>query len=47
MAYYSVISLLKHQALVLNMDEKELGLANIDPDTDLLGLRRRSDTDLE
>jgi hypothetical protein len=41
MAYYSVISLLKHQAIVFNMDEKELGLADIDPDADLLGLHRR------
>lgn len=30
MAYHSVISLLKHQAFVFNMEEKELGLANMD-----------------
>jgi hypothetical protein len=41
-AYYSVISLLKHEAFVLNMDEKELGLADINPDADLLGLHRRN-----
>lgn len=43
MAYYSVFSLLKHQAFVLNMDEKELGLADVDPDVDLLGLHRKPD----
>lgn len=35
MAYHSVISLLKNQAFVFNMDEKELGLADIDPEMDL------------
>lgn len=36
MAYYSVFSLLKHEAFVLQMDEKELGLDDIDPDRDLI-----------
>ena len=45
MAYHSVVSLLKHQVFVLNMDEKELGLADIDPDADLLGLHKRTDID--
>ncbi len=43
MAYYSVVSLLKHQAFTFDLDEKELGLADIDPDTDLLGLHRREE----
>ena len=41
MAYHSVISLMKHQAFLFNMDEKEFGLADIDPDADLLGLHKR------
>ncbi len=45
MAYYSVISLLKHQAFVLNIDENDIGLANIDPDADLLSLHKRTDID--
>ena len=45
MTYHSVFSLLKHQALVLNMDEKELGLSDIGPDEGLLGLHRRTDVD--
>lgn len=36
MAYHSIVSLLKHQAFVLNMDEKEIGLADIEPERDLL-----------
>lgn len=47
MAYHSVISLLKHQAFVLNIDEKELGLSDIGSDTDLLSLHKRTDIDPE
>lgn len=36
MAYYSVFSLLKHQASVFNIDEKESGLTDIEPKLDLL-----------
>ncbi|MES2273257.1 MAG: hypothetical protein V4487_03605 [Chlamydiota bacterium] len=46
MAYHAVFSLLKHEAFVLNINEKELGLADIDPDADLLGLHKRNDIDL-
>jgi len=43
MAYCSVLSLLKHQAFAFNIDEKELGLDDIDPEVDLLGLHTRND----
>lgn len=43
MAYCSVFSLLKHQASVFNIDEKDLGLADIDPEVDLLGRDTRTD----
>lgn len=45
MGYYSIITLLKHQAFAFCMDQKELGLADITPDIDLLGLHRNSDVD--
>lgn len=38
MGYYSIITLLKHQAFTFCIDQKELGLADIKPDIDLLGL---------
>lgn len=36
MAYYSLFSLLKRQSSIWNIDEKELGLADIDPEQDLI-----------
>lgn len=44
-AYYSVVTLLKHQAFAFCIDQKQLGLADIKPDMDLLGLRRNPDVD--
>ncbi|QVL56902.1 MAG: hypothetical protein KFB93_05820 [Simkaniaceae bacterium] len=41
MAYCSVISLLKYQARAFNIDEKDLGLSDINPEADLLGLYER------
>lgn len=43
MGYYSIITLLKHEAFVFCMDQKELGLADIKPDEDLLGLGKNPD----
>ena len=43
--YCIVISLLKQQAFAFNIDEEELGLADIDPEQDLLGLRKRTAVD--
>lgn len=45
MGYYSIITLLKNQAFAFCMDQKELGLADIKPDEDLLGLCRNPDID--
>lgn len=45
MGYYSIINLLKHQAFVFCMDQKELGLSDIKPDIDLLGLHRNPNVD--
>lgn len=45
MAYYSIVTLLKHQAFAFCIDQKELGLADIKPDIDLLGLHRNPDVD--
>lgn len=45
MGYYSIFTLLKHQAFVFCLDQKELGLADINPDTDLLGLHRGKNVD--
>ena len=47
MGYYSIITLLKHEAFVFCIDQKELGLADIKPDVDLLGLGRNPDIDSE
>jgi len=41
MAYYSVLSLLKNQASAFDVSQEEIGLADIDPDADLLSLHRR------
>lgn len=38
MGYYSIFTLLKHEAFAFCIDQKELGLADIKPDVDLLGL---------
>ena len=45
MGYYSIITLLKHEAFAFCIDQKELGLADIKPDIDLLGLGRNPDVD--
>lgn len=47
MGYYSVINLLKHEAFAFCIDQKELGLADIKPDVDLLGLGRNPEVDFE
>lgn len=47
MGYYSIITLLKHEAFVFCINQKELGLADIKPDQDLLGLGRNPDVDFE
>ncbi len=46
MGYYSIVNLLKHQAFVFCIDQKELGLADIKPDVDLLGLHRNPDIEV-
>lgn len=43
MGYYSIITLFKHEAFALCVDQKELGLAEIKPEEDLLGLHRNPD----
>ena len=45
MGYYSIITLLKHEAFSFCIDQKELGLADIKPDIDLLGLGTNPDVD--
>lgn len=47
MGYYSIIMLLKHQAFVFCIDQKEIGLADIKPDIDLLGLERSPEAGFE
>jgi hypothetical protein len=46
MGYYSIITLLKQQAFAFCIDQKELGLADIKPDVDLLGLGRNPNVDV-
>ena len=36
MGYYSIVTLFKHQAFTFCIDQKEIGLAEIIPDIDLL-----------
>ena len=36
MAYHDVISLMKQQAITYEIDQKEIGLADIEPERDLL-----------
>jgi hypothetical protein len=43
MAYYSVLTLLKNQASTFDISQEEIGLADIDPDADLLSLHRRDE----
>ena len=45
MGYYFIVTLFKHQASVFLMDQKELNLSQIDPERDLLGLRKNPDLD--
>lgn len=45
MGYYSILTLLKNQAFAFCIDQKELGLADINPDIDLLDLHRNPDID--
>ena len=40
MGYHAIINLLKYQAFAFRIDQKELGLANINPDEDLLDFHR-------
>lgn len=47
MSYCSVISLLKCQAHTFNIDERDLGLADIDPEASFLGLHTRRDVESE
>ncbi|MBM3192314.1 MAG: hypothetical protein FJZ63_06675 [Chlamydiae bacterium] len=47
MGYYSIITLLKHEAFAFCIDQKELGLADIKPDIDLLGLGKNPEVDFE
>ena len=47
MGYYSIITLLKHEAFIFCIDQKELNLADIKPDIDLLNLSRNPDIDFE
>lgn len=47
MGYYSIINLLKHQARVFSIDQKELGLEDINPEIDLLGLHRNPNIGFE
>ncbi len=47
MGYYSIITILKNQAYAFCIDQKELGLADVKPDIDLLGLHRNPDVDFE
>jgi hypothetical protein len=46
MGYYSIITLLKQEAFAFCIDQKELGLADIKPDVDLLGLGRNPNVDV-
>ena len=45
MGYCAIFSLLKHEALVFEIDWKEIDLADIKPEADLLGLRMNPDID--
>lgn len=45
LGYYSIFTVLKHEAFAFCIDQKELGLADIKPDVDLLGLTRNPDVD--
>ena len=36
MAYHTVISFMKNQAWAFNIDQKEIGLADIEPERDLI-----------
>ena len=44
-AYHTLISFLKRQADAFSIDQKELGLADIDPDRDLIDLSKSNDSD--
>lgn len=41
MAYYSVLSLLKNKAPIFDITQEEIGLADINPDADLLSLHSK------
>lgn len=43
MGYYSIITLFKHEAFALCIDQRELGLSEIEPEEDLLGLHKNPD----
>ena len=41
MAFHSVLSILKKEADIFEINQEDIGLANIDPDMDLLGLNKK------
>ncbi len=45
MGYYSIITTLKHQAFVFCINQKALGLTDIRPDVDLIGMDSNLDVD--
>ncbi len=45
MAYYTVISTLKNQAPIFDLEQEDIGLADINPDVDLFAVPKKSDTD--
>lgn len=45
MGYYSIITLFKHEAFTFCIDQKEIGLAEIKPDIDLLCMGKHPDVD--
>lgn len=47
MGYYSILTLMKHEAFAFRLDQQEVGLADINPERDLLGLRSKGKTSLE
>jgi len=45
MGYYSIVTICKQQAFAFCIDQKELGLSTIDPEADLLGLKKNLQID--
>lgn len=44
MAYYTVISTLKNQAPFFDLEQEDIGLADINPEVDLFAVPKKSDT---